>query len=182
MYRRAVFLDRDGVLNNALVRDGRPYPPRSIEEMVIPWEVAPSLTRLREAGFLLIVLTNQPDISRGILTWADLNAMHEYMSRHLPLDAFRVCDHDDSHGCACRKPKPGLIIRAAEEFDVDRAGSFLVGDRWRDIDAGAAAGCRTVWIDFGYRERGPSEQPSATVPGLTQAVDWILAQEHRCRV
>jgi D-glycero-D-manno-heptose 1,7-bisphosphate phosphatase len=179
MSRRAVFLDRDGVLNEALVRNGKPFPPRSIEEMVIPREVAPSLVRLRAAGFLLIVLTNQPDIARGSLTWADLNAMHEHMAKSLPLDAFRVCSHDDSDGCACRKPKPGLIFRAAEDFSIDRSASFMIGDRWKDMDAGAAAGCGTVWIDAGYRERGPSSQPSARVSDLGGAVDWILAQVNR---
>jgi len=176
MARRAVFLDRDGVLNRVLLRNGKPYPPRSIEEMIIPQGVGPALARLQAAGFLLIVLTNQPDIARGSLTWADLDAMHEHMSRVLPLDAFRVCDHDDSSCCPCRKPKPGLIIHAANDFGIDRTASFMVGDRWRDVDAGAAAGCRTVWIDMGYSERGPSTQPSAKVSGLGEAADWILAQ------
>jgi D-glycero-D-manno-heptose 1,7-bisphosphate phosphatase len=176
MAKRAVFLDRDGVLNRVLLRNGKPYPPRSIEEITIPQGVGPALARLRRAGFLLIVLTNQPDIARGRLTWADLGAMHEHMSRLLPLDAFRVCDHDDSSGCPCRKPKPGLIMRAANDFGIDRTASFMVGDRWRDIDAGAAAGCRTVWIDMAYHERGPSAQPSAKVSDFEAAADWILAQ------
>jgi D-glycero-D-manno-heptose 1,7-bisphosphate phosphatase len=176
MARRAVFLDRDGVLNRVLLRNGKPHPPRSIKEMTIPQGVGPALARLRGAGFLLIVLTNQPDIARGSLTWADLDAMHEHMSRLLPLDAFRVCDHDDSSGCPCRKPKPGLIIRAANDFGIDRTTSFMVGDRWRDVDAGSAAGCRTVLIDMGYRERGPSTLPSAKVSDLGAAADWILAQ------
>src|SRR5262249_22201037 len=131
---------------------------------------------LRQRGFFLIVVTNQPDVARGALTRAELGAMHEYLSGLLPLDAVRVCDHDDSDHCVCRKPKPGLILKAARDFDVDLASSFVVGDRWGDVDAGAAAGCRTVWIDAGYRERGPSLQPSATVTNLKEATQWILEQ------
>jgi len=177
MRRKAVFLDRDGVLNRALVRDGKPYPPRSLDELVIPPETAPALFRLKEAGFLLIVLTNQPDVARGAITRASVDALHDYMGQRLPVDEFRVCDHDDPDGCSCRKPKPGLILDAADDWNISLGESFMIGDRWRDVDAGAAAGCRTVLIDYEYRERGPSAPPSAIAKNLEQAVQWILEQD-----
>jgi D-glycero-D-manno-heptose 1,7-bisphosphate phosphatase len=176
MSRRAVFLDRDGVLNQSIMRDGKPYPPQSLDEVVIPPDVRLALEELRAAGFLLIVLTNQPDIARGFVTRDRVDSIHRYLAAALPLDEFRVCDHDDNHQCGCRKPKPGLILTSAQDHGIDLAASFLVGDRWRDVDAGAAAGCRTVWIDLGYRERGPSTPPSATVHSFREAARWILDQ------
>ena len=171
---RAVFLDRDGVLNRAIVRDGKPYPPASVAELEIAEDAAGSLARLKELGFLLLVVTNQPDVARGTQTLSAIQAMHDVMRQTLPLDDFLICPHDDRDGCQCRKPAPGLVIEAQQRYGIDLARSFLVGDRWRDIDAGRAAGCRTVFLDRHYRERGPSLPPDATVGSLADAVDWIL--------
>lgn len=171
---RAVFLDRDGVLNRAVVRDGKPYPPPSLAEMEIVDGAAASLARLKDLGFLLLVVTNQPDVARGTQTLAAIQEMHDAMCRALPLDDFLVCPHDDRDGCECRKPAPGLMFEAQKRYGVDLARSFLVGDRWRDIDAGRAAGCRTVFLDQQYRERGPTQPPDACVSTLVEAVDWIV--------
>ena len=171
---RAVFLDRDGVLNRALVRDGKPYPPASLAELEIVEGAAADLARLKEMGFLLFVVTNQPDVARGTQTLEAVQAIHDAMRRALPLDEFLICPHDDRDGCRCRKPAPGLMIEAQQRYGVDLSRSFLVGDRWRDIDAGHAAGCRTVWLDRNYRERGPSASPDARVASLADAVDWIV--------
>ena len=170
---RAVFLDRDGVINRAIVRDGKPYPPCSLEELEVA-EDAGCLGRLKSLGFLLLVVTNQPDIARGSQTIEALEAIHEFLRRALPLDDFLVCPHDDRDGCACRKPRPGLLFEAQRRFGIDLDRSFLVGDRWRDIDAGRAAGCRTVHLDRNYREPGPSHPPDARVGSLADAVDWIV--------
>jgi D-glycero-D-manno-heptose 1,7-bisphosphate phosphatase len=171
---RAVFLDRDGVLNRAIVRDGKPYPPASLGEMEIVEDAAASLAQLKDLGFLLLVVTNQPDVARGTQTLETIHAMHDMMRRALPLDDFLICPHDDRDGCGCRKPLPGLLIEAQQQYGIDLSRSFLVGDRWRDIDAGRAAGCRTVYLDFDYGERKPSFPPDARVGGLRDAVDWIL--------
>jgi D-glycero-D-manno-heptose 1,7-bisphosphate phosphatase len=171
---RAVFLDRDGVLNRAVVRDGKPYPPASLAEMEIVPDAAASLARLKNLGFLLLVVTNQPDVARGTQTLGAIQAMHDVMRRALPLDDFLICPHDDRDGCGCRKPAPGLVLEAQQRYGIDLSRSFLVGDRWRDIDAGRAAGCRTVYLDFNYRERGPSSPPDACVGSLAHAVDWIV--------
>jgi D-glycero-D-manno-heptose 1,7-bisphosphate phosphatase len=171
---RAVFLDRDGVLNRAIVRDGKPYPPASLGELEIVENAAGSLARLKELGFLLLVVTNQPDVARGTQTLDTIHALHEAMRESLPLDDFLVCPHDDRDGCRCRKPLPGLLLEAQARYGIDLRRSFLVGDRWRDIDAGRAAGCRTVLLDHNYGERGPTLPPDARVVSLGDAVDWIV--------
>jgi D-glycero-D-manno-heptose 1,7-bisphosphate phosphatase len=173
--RRAVFLDRDGVLNKAYVRDGKPYSPDTVEEMVIVPNGASALGRLREHGFRLIVATNQPDIARGRLTRSDVEAMNGYLRRELPLDAIEVCIHDDADNCDCRKPKPGLLLNAAKREGIALDESFMVGDRYRDIEAGHSAGCRTILIGDGYGETFKA-QPDAKFATLTEAADWILKQ------
>ena len=178
---RAVFLDRDGVLTRALVRDGKPYAPATLAEMEIEPEASAALARLKAAGFVLIVVTNQPDVARGNARREDVEAMHAVLRADLPLDDCAVCYHDDADACICRKPLPGLLIQAAAAHAIDLTRSFLIGDRWRDIDAGAAAGCRTILIDRAYRERGPEHMPDARVDTLTQAVNWITQSEQAAR-
>ena len=173
MTGRAVFLDRDGVLNEAVVRDGKPYPPPSVADLKIIPDAASALARLKVRGLPLIVVTNQPDVARGTQTMAAIEEINALLRRELPLDDFVVCAHDDRDDCACRKPKPGLILEGAARHGADPARSFMVGDRWRDIESGKNAGCRTIWIDRGYRERAP-EAPDARVASLTEAVEWIL--------
>jgi D-glycero-D-manno-heptose 1,7-bisphosphate phosphatase len=172
---RAVFLDRDGVLNEPVVREGKPYPPATAGELRIVEGAADALARLRAHGFLLIVVTNQPDIARGTTTRAAVDAIHARLAVELPLDEIAVCPHDDRDRCRCRKPLPGLVTDSAGRHGIDLAASYLVGDRWRDIDAGAAAGCRTVLIDRGYRERAAAATPDAVVATLPEAAAWILS-------
>lgn len=173
MSSRAVFLDRDGVLNQAVVVHGRPYPPTSLENMVILPGVPEALADLRRAGFLLIVVTNQPDVARGKTPLSLVEAMNEHLRTSLPLDAVRTCFHDDVQNCGCRKPKPGLLVDAARDFGIDLAASFMVGDRWRDIEAGRQAGCRTVFIDYAYQEKRP-EQFDFSAASFPEAASIIL--------
>jgi D-sedoheptulose 7-phosphate isomerase len=172
--RRAVFLDRDGVLNRAQVRDGKPYPPVRLEELEVPPDVPEALRALRERGFELVVVTNQPDVARGTLSRQAVKVINGALAARLPLDDILVCYHTDEDGCACRKPKPGLLLEAARRHHIDLAASFMVGDRWRDVEAGRTAGCRTVLIDIGYRETPPAHAPDARVGSLREAADWIL--------
>ncbi|MGA2593079.1 MAG: HAD family hydrolase [Bryobacteraceae bacterium] len=171
---RAVFLDRDGVLTDALLRDGKPYAAVTLAETRIAPDAPAALARLKAAGFLLVVVTNQPDVARGIARREDVEAIHAALRAALPLDACFVCYHDDADACTCRKPLPGLLTQAAAEYGIDLARSFMIGDRWRDVDAGAAAGCRTIWIDRGYREPPPAHAPDARVGTLAAAAEWIL--------
>jgi D-glycero-D-manno-heptose 1,7-bisphosphate phosphatase len=172
---RAVFLDRDGVLNKAYVRNGKPYSPDTIEEMIIFPGAASALGRLRQHRFRLIVATNQPDIARKRLTRAQVEAMNAHLRNHLPLDSVEICPHDDADNCDCRKPKPGLLVHAAKRDGVVLSDSFMVGDRFRDIEAGARAGCRTILIGDGYGETFKA-QPDAKFATLPEAADWILKQ------
>ena len=174
--KRAVFLDRDGVINASVVRDGKPYPPDSVDEMEILPGVDEALTALRAAGFELIVVTNQPDVARGKQTRAAVDAIHAKLSAELPLDAIYACFHDDAEACDCRKPKPGMLVNAARDRGIDLPSSFMVGDRWRDTDAGLAAGTRAIFIDRGYSERKP-ERFAVNVAGLPEAAAWILEQK-----
>lgn len=153
--RRAVFLDRDGVLNRALVRDGKPYPPADLHELEILPGVPEALGRLRAAGFMLIVVTNQPDVARGTVAREAVERINAHLAMHLPIDEFRTCYHDSADGCECRKPRPGSLLAAAERHGIDLSSSYMVGDRWRDVEAGANAHCRTVFIDYGYAEKQP---------------------------
>jgi D-glycero-D-manno-heptose 1,7-bisphosphate phosphatase len=170
---RAAFLDRDGVINQAIVRDGKPYPPQTRKELVILPGVPEALARLRRAGYLTLVVTNQPDVARGAVAREVVDEINAALCEALALDAIYVCWHDDADRCNCRKPQPGLLLDAAREHDVDLGQSFMIGDRWRDVVAGQRAGCRTIWIDRGYSEMAPAG-PDYTTHALTAAVDWIL--------
>lgn len=173
--RRAVFLDRDGVLNRAIVRNGKPYPPSGPAELEVLPGVVEACTALRTAGFLLIVVTNQPDVARGTLKLEVAEAMNQGLRSRIPLDDILVCYHDDSDGCTCRKPQPGLLFQAARDWQVDLKGSVMVGDRWKDIEAGRRARCTTVLIDYGYAE--PQESiPDYRVGSLGEAVGWITSR------
>ncbi len=175
---RAVFLDRDGVINEVVVRDGKPYPPARLEDLVILPGVEAALADLRAAGFRLVVVTNQPDVARGVQRRDVVDAMHARLAAELPLDEFRVCAHDDADACVCRKPKPGLLEAAARESGLVLRESVMVGDRWRDVEAGRRAGCTTVFIDRGYDEPRP-DRPDAVVGSLPEAAAWILSKRVR---
>ncbi len=173
--RRAVFLDRDGVINEPVIRDGQPYPPATAAELKLLAGVPQALSKLQELDLLLYVVTNQPDVARGTQTREAITQMHEWLSGSLPIREFLVCFHDDSDNCPCRKPRPGLILDAARRYGIDLQRSYMVGDRWRDIDAGWSAGCRTVLIGYGYLERGPTHPPDKLVANISQAVEWIAS-------
>ena len=173
MKKRAVFLDRDGVLNTAIVKDGKPYPPGNVDEIQIPAGVSVGMHRLRNAGFVLIVVTNQPDVGRGIATIETVEAINEYLANWMPVDRFIMCYHDNTDGCECRKPLPGMLLTGAREFDIDLASSYMVGDRWRDVEAGLSAGCKTIFIDYGYHEKQPNVF-DFKVTKFTDAVSIIL--------
>jgi D-glycero-D-manno-heptose 1,7-bisphosphate phosphatase len=177
--RRAVFLDRDGVLNRAIVREGKPYPPDSVAALEILPGVPDALADLKAAGFLLVVVTNQPDVAKGIQRRAVVEAIHQRLQAELPLDAIFVCYHQDSDRCNCRKPAPGLLEEAAARYELYLPFCFMVGDRWRDVDAGCRSGCQTILLDYGYRERAPDNEPAARFGSLREAADWILRHERK---
>jgi D-glycero-D-manno-heptose 1,7-bisphosphate phosphatase len=171
---RAVFLDRDGVLSAAVVREGKPFPPQSLTDLEILPGVADALADLRNAGFLNIVVTNQPDVATGKQKLEVVTAMHDRLLNELPIDDIEVCYHTDAHGCECRKPRPGMLLSAAKSHEIDLSRSFLVGDRWRDVAAGQTAGCTCFFVDRGYRERRP-DLPYIEVKSLSEAAGFILS-------
>lgn len=174
--RPAVFFDRDGVLNLAIVREGKPYPPASLEDLRITPGAPAALDALVGAGFLLVGITNQPDVARGAQRREVVEAINRALLAALPLSDILVCYHDDPDDCTCRKPRPGLLLEAAARFAVDLSRSFMVGDRWRDVEAGRNAGCRTVRIDREYAREKPGPEPNRTVSSLDEAAAWILGQ------
>ena len=177
--RRAVFLDRDGVLNETVLRNGRALPPPDLASLTIAAGAPAALRALHDAGFFLVCVTNQPDIARGTQSLAVVEAINAALRAALPLDDFRVCPHDTADGCACRKPKPGMLLDSAVANDIDLARSVMVGDRWSDIHAGRRAGCRTVLIGTGYGEPAGDAVPDAKVASIADAVAWIAAQAGR---
>jgi D-glycero-D-manno-heptose 1,7-bisphosphate phosphatase len=171
--RRAVFLDRDGVLNASRHVDGVPRPPARLEDLRLLPGVVEACHRLRDARFLLVVATNQPDVARGDQSLECVEQMNAALRAMLPLDDVLVCYHDDSDDCTCRKPRPGLLLEAARRWRIELSRSFMVGDRWRDVAAGRSAGCRTVLV------RGSAEAvavaPDHATDSLGDAAEWILA-------
>jgi len=173
----AVFLDRDGVLNRGVVREGKPYPPDGLADFSLLDGVEGAVLAFRSAGLKIIVATNQPDVATGKQSLEVVEAMHNRLRRLLPVDDIRVCYHTDADNCLCRKPKPGMLLSAAEAWHVDLSRSFMVGDRWRDVAAGVAAGCKTVFIDYGYAEKRP-KAPDFIAASLADAVPFILPSIH----
>lgn len=172
--RLAVFLDRDGVLNRAVVRGGKPYPPAGLHELELLPGVPEALRRLKGAGFLLIGVTNQPDVARGQQRREIVEAINGWLSRRLPLDDLLVCYHDDADRCQCRKPSPGLLLEAADRHGIELAASWMVGDRWRDVEAGRRAGCSTVLLEGVHEEPDHGVRPDYRAKSLEQAATRIL--------
>lgn len=168
-----MFLDRDGVINRAIVRDGKPYPPDSLQALEVLPGVPRALESLRAAGYLNVVVTNQPDVATGKQTREAVAAIHHQLLVSLALDAVKVCFHVDADACDCRKPRPGMLLEAAREMQIDLSKSFLVGDRWRDVGAAHAAGCRALFIECSYKEKRP-DKPYVAVNSLAEAAEIIL--------
>jgi D-glycero-D-manno-heptose 1,7-bisphosphate phosphatase len=176
MAKRAVFLDRDGVLNANIVRDGKPYAPRAVEDFHLLPGVEDAVRRIKAAGFLAIVVTNQPDVAAGLTPRSVVDAMNAKLRQAVPLDDIKVCWHRDQDGCSCRKPKPGLLLEAATDWGIDLKSSYMIGDRWRDIEAGQAVGCTTILVDHGLVQEHATH-PDLTTGSLAGAVALILARE-----
>ena len=150
--KKAVFLDRDGVINKAFISNGLPTSPNSLNELEILPGVKESILRLKKLNYICLLVTNQPDVSRGKIEKKTVIEMNSFLKKEIELDDIFVCYHDDKDNCKCRKPKPGMIIQASKKWDIDVRKSFMIGDRWRDIQAGISAGCKTIFIENNYNE------------------------------
>jgi D-glycero-D-manno-heptose 1,7-bisphosphate phosphatase len=171
--RRAVFLDRDGVLVREIVVDGQAIAPMSLSAFHVLPEAAAQTRRLRQAGLTCLVFTNQPEVAKGILSADTLDAMHRRLRDAVPVNEIYVCPHQDADACACRKPSVGMLTTAAQDWEVQLDESFVIGDRWRDVEAGRAVGCFSILIDRPY---SACETADARVDSLTEAVDTVLAR------
>lgn len=174
--RRAVFFDRDGVLNEAIVRNGRPYPPASLDQLRIATGAIEALEELARAGYVLVVVTNQPDVARGKQSHDVVEAINAAIRAAMPVREVLTCYHDDYDNCACRKPKPGLLLEAAQRHSIDLTRSFMIGDRWKDVEAGQRAGCQTLLLGSGYGEVAAPRPADRVVQSVSEAVSWILAR------
>ena len=172
---RAVFLDRDGVINQALIRDGRPFSPTKLDEFSWVDGIKEAAHELKRAGYRLFCATNQPDVGRGLQERQVVESFHSTILRCLPVDKIYVCYHDDRDGCACRKPRPGMLLEASREYGLNLGESWLVGDRWKDIDAGYAAGCRTVFVNYNYGEH-LNRPPDHTIRCIEQLSPLIIGE------
>ncbi|MGH6824160.1 D-glycero-alpha-D-manno-heptose-1,7-bisphosphate 7-phosphatase [Methyloceanibacter sp.] len=173
MVTRAVFLDRDGVINANVERDGKAVAPTRLEDFRFLPGVGEAIGALKKAGFTIIVITNQPDLATGRTSQATVDAMHDKIRAELQIDGIKMCAHLNTDNCHCRKPKPGMLLDAAAEWGIDLSSSYLVGDRWRDMEAGRAAGCKTLFVDHGYEQEG-SMQPDKIISSLIEAAAAIL--------
>jgi D-glycero-D-manno-heptose 1,7-bisphosphate phosphatase len=179
LMKRAVFLDRDGVLNRSFLHpDGKTRPPQRLDQLEILPGVREACLSLRRAGFLLIVVTNQPDVARGVQRREVVEAINHALCNQVLLDDVRVCYHDNKDNCLCRKPKPGMLMEAAKAWRINLDQSFMIGDRWTDIEAGLQAGCKTVLIKASERDLQRS-QPHFMAPSLNEATRWILNLEKK---
>ncbi len=169
----AVFLDRDGVLNKSLIRNGLPYAPKQISEVEVLPKVTDSILLLKKYGFKIVVVTNQPDVARGKSTKKQVESINNYLAELIGVDNFYTCFHDEDDNCTCRKPKNGLLRKSATDLGINLNSSFMVGDRWRDIEAGQSAGCRSYFIDYSYNEKQPN-MPFVRVKSLFEATQHIV--------
>ncbi len=167
---KAVFFDRDGVLNHSNVRNGRPYAPTNLDQFSLIEDASKAVELVKSLGYLIIVVTNQPDVGRGILKRETLNAMHKILKEYIQIDDIYTCEHSES--CPCYKPNPGMLHKAAEKWGINLGESYMVGDRWRDVGAGNSAGCQTIFIDYGYDEP-LIYHPTKTVNNIAEACAWI---------
>lgn len=170
--KKAVFLDRDGVLNNVLLKDGKPHPPESQESLLILPGVYEAISIFKKYQFEIVVVTNQPDVKRGTSSKEKVHLINEHLANSLGIKNFYVCFHDEIDNCSCRKPLPGMIYEAALQNGIDLVTSYMVGDRWRDIEAGQSAGCVCYFIDYNYGEKKP-KSPFISVGSLLEAAQHI---------
>ena len=172
----AIFLDRDGVINKAIVRNGKAFSPRTRNEFVIKYNSVQAIKTMKAAGFKVIVVTNQPDIARGKLSFSDLEWMTKRIMTEIAVDEVVVCPHDDHDNCNCRKPKPGMLLKSSNKWKIDLSRSYLIGDGWRDMAAGKVAGCTCILVDEDYNK---GVECNFLVSNLQDAAELILNREGR---
>jgi D-glycero-D-manno-heptose 1,7-bisphosphate phosphatase len=174
--QKAVFLDRDGVLNRSIIKDGKPYTPFDLDDLEILDGVKESIFALQEANWLVIIVTNQPDVARNKTSKDNVEKINKYLKSTLHFNEIYTCYHDDNDFCDCRKPKPGMLLAASKKKNINLKNSYMIGDRWSDIEAGNSAGCKTIFLDYNYKEKRPFNY-KYKVKSLKEATNIILKNE-----
>ncbi len=170
--KKCIFLDRDGVINRSNVKNGKPYAPLRFENFIFLPKVKKSIHQLKKLGFLVILITNQPDISKKKLKISTLDKMNDKIYRNLDVDDIFFCIHSSEDNCNCRKPKTGMLLESQKKYNINLNKSFMIGDRKKDIDSGIKAGCKTIFINRNYNEERPTRQ-NYTTTSLYKAVEYI---------
>ena len=170
--RKAIFLDRDGVINKVFIKDNLPTSPPSFDQLEILPGVKEAILILKKLNFVCLIVTNQPDVSRGKIEKKTVIKMNNHLKDEIKLDDIFVCYHDDHDNCKCRKPKAGLLLEAGKKWDINLRKSYMIGDRWKDIEAGRSAGCKTIFVDYKYSEKKP-QKPNFITDSLFSAVHII---------
>ena len=153
--KKAVFLDRDGVVSRAVVINNRPFSIRRASDLQILDEVNEALGIFGKLALIPIIISNQPDVARGLLSQLEHEKIESKIVTLTGISKIYTCTHDEKDNCFCRKPKPGLILKAAEDHDIDITKSYLIGDRWRDMDLAKNVDCRSFFINRNYEEKYP---------------------------
>ena len=174
MKRRAVFLDRDGVLNEVIMREGKPSSPRGMEEFKIRPGAAKAVAEIERMGLMRIVVTNQPDVARGHLPQELMQRMHSVLKESMPIDEILYCPHDDADRCDCRKPEQGMFLKAAADWEIDLAGSFLIADGIRDVEAGREAGCTTILLNAPYNRGVDADRRAADIGEAVKIIKTMV--------
>lgn len=171
---KAIFLDRDGVINKTIFKMGKPRAPYTIEEFAFYDGVKEAVQSFKDHGYLIIVVTNQPDVARGWVSMEQVELVNNLVKEHLPVDEIKACFHTDKDQCECRKPKPGMLLEAARVWNIDVSKSFMVGDRLSDVEAGQRAGCKSILVGEGDKVE-TSYVPDHHCQDLLSASKWILS-------
>jgi D-glycero-D-manno-heptose 1,7-bisphosphate phosphatase len=170
---RAVFIDRDGIINKAIVVNRKPFSPVDIYEFKILPKAKKALKTFKKLNLMNIIITNQPDIKTGKQLSKDLDKIHNWMMINLDIDEILVCKHDDNDNCNCRKPKTGMIEQAVEKYQINISQSYLIGDRWKDIQCGQKAGCKeNFFVNYNYNETRP-KMPYIVVKSLYECSQYL---------
>lgn len=170
--KKAIFLDRDGVINKLIIREGKAQAPYTLEEFALYPGVEEALKIIKDSGYLAIIVTNQPDVARGWVKKESVELVNAKIKELLPIDDIKICFHTNSDNCLCRKPMPGMLVEAAEHWGIDLKESFMIGDRYGDISAGVRAGCKTILVGEGDAQ-GDHPSPDHQASLLIDAVKFI---------
>lgn len=170
---KAIFLDRDGVLNQTVFRDGKPRAPYALSEFALFQGVVEGVQLLKEKGYVLIVVTNQPDVARGWVSREAVVDVNNKLRELIPVDDIKICFHTEKDHCACRKPQPGMLLEASQEKNIDLKNSYMIGDRYSDVEAGIRAGCKTILIGPGDEKK--EFTPDYQFDSLFEAAQKIAA-------